>query len=153
MPSSGDAYLYGRFFMKRTIDTLYGTHGSMGLDFACQNNNKTYTIGFAVEDPVQVIRIPGGDVCSLVSITYSDSVGGWAGTDPVPSKALSRAIHFEAGKAYYLGDFVGSFGYAGVNTLRWEVTDVRDDFLKTTREMKSIFHNLSAIPTENKTML
>jgi len=37
--------------------------------------------------------------------------------------------------------------------LRWEVTDVRDDFLKTTREMKSIFHNLSAIPTENKTML
>jgi hypothetical protein len=30
------------------------------------------------------------------------------------------------------------------------VKDVRDNYAKTTREMKSIFRKLSAIPTENK---
>jgi hypothetical protein len=151
MPSSEDAYLYGRFVMAHTIDTMYGTHGAMGLDFSCKNNGRTYTIGFSVDEPVQVIKLPGGDTCSLVSITYTDSVGAWAGSNPVPP-GLRQAIQYDAGKAYYLGDFVGSFGFADVRTLRWEVKDVTDNFLRTTREMKSLFRNLSAIPTENKMM-
>ncbi|HYO74354.1 MAG TPA: hypothetical protein VEU33_50595, partial [Archangium sp.] len=144
-PSSRDAYVYGRFRLVNTINTMYDTHGSMGLELECENNHKTYTIGFSMDEPIQVINIPGGDTCSWMRITFTDSIGAWAGSNSLSSKELRRAIRYESGKAYYLGDFEASFGFADSKTLRWEITDVADNFQGTTQEMKSRFRNLSAI--------
>jgi len=60
---------------------------------------------------------------------------------------------FAPGRAYYLGDFSakGTREITGniINT-RWNITEVKDNYERTTSQMKESFVNLAKLPTENR---
>lgn len=143
-----DAYVYGRFPLN-TMQFKSSGYATVGLEFKCLRVNSTYSIGFSPKEPLQVIRIPGGDHCSLANFVFTDGNNA-AYRKPVPAE-LRKRLRFEAGTAYYLGDFEGRFELGGERgeTGYWSLTGVRDDFEKTTREMKSTFRNVASLPTEN----
>jgi hypothetical protein len=71
---------------------------------------------------------------------------------PAPER-LQKAVAFEPGKAYYLGDF-----YAQATSSiegrtvhwRWQVTNVVDDYGATTQKLKLGYPNLAMLDTENR---
>ena len=71
---------------------------------------------------------------------------------PAPA-ALQRPVAFQAGKAYYLGDFQAeASNWTSGTTIHteWRLTSVRNDYRTTTEKMKSDFPNLSGVATENR---
>ena len=62
---------------------------------------------------------------------------------------------FEAGKAYYLGDFQAETTQSGfpVVTRTWRLKRARNDYARTTAQMKIGYPNLSALPTEDRMIL
>jgi hypothetical protein len=152
--SQTDAYLYGRFSVSASSN-IYGLYPIIGLDFACKQNAAWYSIGFSKEDPLQVIKIPGGDTCSLVRISYARPGGLFVvKTELVPTE-VRAPIRFEPGTAYYLGDFSSTSSAFDLGTrveMEWRLTGVSDRYARTTANMKSAFHGMSMIPTENKTV-
>ncbi len=60
---------------------------------------------------------------------------------------------FEAGKAYYLGDFYAATTTTVVgNTVQrnWNVKDAKDDYRNTSNAMRAAFPNLASVPTEDR---
>lgn len=150
--SQTDAYLYGRFSVSPS-STVYGLYPIIGLDFACKKNAAGYSIGFSREDPLQVIKIPGGDTCSLVRISYARPGGLIVVKTELVPKEVRAPIRFEPGTAYYLGDFSGSSSVFAGSTrveMEWMLTGVSDRYEWTTADMQSAFHGMSMVPTENK---
>lgn len=152
--SQTDAYVYGRFSVS-AFSNIYGLYPIIGLDFACKQNAAWYSIGFSKENPLQVIKIPGGDTCSLVRISYARPGGLIVVKTELVPKEVSAPIRFEPGTAYYLGDYSSSSSvFVGGTSLEmeWKLTGVSDRYEWTTADMKSAFHGMSMIPTENKTV-
>lgn len=153
-PTGNEAYLYGRFAIDapKVWGGLDG-HQTMGFAFKC-DNDETYTIRFSKDTPIQIIKIVPS-TCSFVELIFSNADGQIQSRKPAPASAIKN-VRFEAAKAYYLGDFAAkttkTVTYPTVHTT-WSVTSIKDDYQKTTSEMKAAFPNLSAIATENKMII
>jgi hypothetical protein len=95
----------------------------MGLAFICADE-KTYTVRFEPNNAVQVIKI-APSTCSLTEFVYTDHGGLETTRKPVPD-TLKRGTAFEAGKAYYLGDFQAETTHSGfpVVTRTWRLRSV-----------------------------
>lgn len=144
-----DAFLYGRFSIEAPTALLaMNSHRSMGFVLDCEDKAQ-YIIRFANKDPLQVFRIVPS-TCSMTEIVYTDADGVIRSRKPAPAGVL-KSSKFEAGKAYYLGDFFAkttvTSSYNTIHT-RWTMDKVANDYDKTTSEMKAAFPKLSAIPTE-----
>ncbi len=152
-PTANDAYLYGRFSMDATYGRLsFAGHQTMGFSIKC-GGERSYLLRFSKDDPLQIVKI-APSTCSLVEFVYTDADGMIKSRKPAPPQLMRDAV-FAAGKAYYLGDFYAeansSVSYNMIH-MNWRITAVKEDYEKTTQEMKAGFPNLVALPTENRMM-
>jgi hypothetical protein len=146
-PTANDAYLYGRFFIQAEKKKLaFDGYATMGFGITCTDGPK-YTVRFSNEAPLQVIKIMPS-TCSLVDFVYTNADGAVRSRKAAPEK-LMKNVKFDAGKAYYLGDFAGESVQSGAYT-QWNVKSMKDDYEKTSAELKTAFPNFSSVPTENR---
>ena len=150
-PSGQEAYLYGRFYIEAPASRLaLDVHQTMGFVIKCASG-ETYTFRFSNDNALQVIKITPS-TCTLAEFIYTNSDGQVRSRKPAPEK-LMRDARFDAGKAYYLGDF-----YAETTTTvigrtisrNWNIKNIRDDYKNTSTALKASFPNLSGIPTEDR---
>ncbi len=149
-PTPKDTYLYGRFHILNPPKNLFTDNPqTMGFSFKCADE-KTYTVRFEPTEAVQVIKI-APSTCSLTEFVYTDHGGTQTTRKPVPD-TLKREVVFEAGKAYYLGDFQAETAQSGfpVITRTWRLRSARNNYARTTEQLKAAYPNLSALPTEDR---
>jgi len=150
-PTGQEAYLYGRFFVEVKEGKLaLDGHQTMGFVIKCASG-ETYTFRSSSDNVLQVIKI-APSMCSLTEFVQADADGQVRSRTRAPEK-LMRDVKFEAGKAYYLGDF-----YAEVSTTPvgksvssvWSIKTVRNDYTSTSAALRAAYPNLAKLPTENR---
>jgi len=150
-PTGQEAYLYGRFYIEAKASRLaLDGHQTMGFVIKCASG-ETYTLRFSNDVALQVIKIVPS-TCTLAEFIYTNSDGQIRSRKAAPEK-LMRDTRFDAGKAYYLGDFYAETTTTtiGRTTSRnWNIKSVRDDYRNTSAALKASFPNLAAIPTEDR---
>ena len=150
-PTGQEAYLYGRFYIEAQKQKMsFDGHQTMGFTIACASG-ENYTLRFSNEEAVQVIKIKPS-TCSLTEFVYTNSDGQIRSRKKAPERLMHDA-RFDAGKAYYLGDFYAVTTTTTIgNTIsrNWNVKDARDDYLNTSNAMRALYPSLSALPTEDR---
>ncbi len=149
-PGAKDAYLYGRFYIVNPPRNLFTSNPqTMGFAFKCADEN-SYIIRFEPSNEVQVVKI-APSTCWLTEFVYTDHGATRTTRKPVPD-TLKRDLVLEAGKAYYLGDFEAETTQSGfpVITRTWRLKSSRNDYARTTAQMKIGYPNLSSLPTEDR---
>ncbi len=150
-PTGQEAYLYGRFYIEAPASRLaLDGHQTMGFVIKCASG-ETYTLRFSNENALQVIRITPS-TCSLTEFIYTNSDGQVRSRKPAPEK-LMRDARFDAGKAYYLGDFYAETTTSVIGrtiSRNWNVKTVRNDYRNTSTALKAAYPNMSALPTEDR---
>ncbi|HKC53456.1 MAG TPA: hypothetical protein VKC33_02280 [Burkholderiales bacterium] len=150
-PTGQEAYLYGRFYIEAPASRLaLDGHQTMGFVIKCASG-ETYTLRFSTENALQVIRI-APSTCSLTEFIYTNSDGQVRSRKPAPEK-LMRDARFDAGKAYYLGDFYAETTTSVIGrtiSRNWNVKTVRNDYRNTSTALKAAYPNMSALPTEDR---
>jgi hypothetical protein len=150
-PTGQEAYLYGRFYIEAKSGKLaLDGHQTMGFVIKCASE-ETYTFRFSNDTALQVIKI-APSTCSLTEFVYTNAGGQVRSRKRAPEK-LMRDVKFDAGKAYYLGDF-----YAEASTTQvgmtissvWNIKTVRNDYQNTSAALKTAYPSLAALPTENR---
>ena len=148
MASLSDSYIYGRLFIDVPNAALaIDGHTSMGLVIKCADGN-LYTLRFYNSKPVFAIKAKPS-LCSLTETVYTDVDGMVRGRKPYVGNDLQN-IELKAGVAYYVGDYLATFNATAnyqTYTHTWVISDKRNDYLKTTQEMKLDFPNISMLPT------
>jgi hypothetical protein len=150
-PTGEEAYLYGRFYIEAKDGKLaLDGHQTMGFVIKCASG-ETYTFGISNDIAIQVIKI-APSTCSLTEFVYTNADGQVRSRKGAPEK-LMRDARFDAGKAYYLGDFYAeattSIRGSTISSV-WNIKMVRNDYNNTSAALKAAFPNLAALPTENK---
>ena len=150
-PTGQEAYLYGRFYIEAKGGKLaLDGHQTMGFVIKCASE-ETYTFRFSNDSALQVIRI-APSTCSLTEFVYTNADGQVRSRKSAPEK-LMRDARFDAGKAYYLGDFYAEAATSvqgrTVSSV-WNIKTVRNDYNNTSAALKAAFPNLAALPTENR---
>ncbi len=150
-PTGQEAYLYGRFYIEAKSGKLaLDGHQTMGFVIGCASGD-TYTFRFSNDSALQVIKV-APSTCSLTEFVYSNADGQVRSRKRAPEK-LMRDVKFEAGKAYYLGDFYAEATTTVVGTTshsNWNIKTVRNDYTNTSAALKALYPNLAALPTENR---
>src|SRR5262245_1842411 len=150
-PTGQEAYLYGRFYIEAQKSALaLDGHQTMGFTIACASG-ESYTLRFSNDEALQVIKIKPS-VCSLTEFIYTNSDGQVRSRKKAPERLMKDA-RFDAGKAYYLGDFYAATTTTQIgNTIsrNWNVKDAKDDYGNTSNAMRAAYPNLSTIPTEDR---
>jgi len=150
-PTGQEAYLYGRFYIEAKSGKLaLDGHQTMGFVIKCASE-ETYTFRFSNDTALQVIKV-APSTCSLTEFVYTDSDGRVKSRKRAPEK-LMRDAQFDAGKAYYLGDFYAEAtrSVQGRTILsNWNIKTVRNDYTNTSAALKAAYPNLAALPTENR---
>jgi hypothetical protein len=155
-PAPDSAYLYGRFTM-RAEKSLVGTYPTMGLMLACSDGEK-YTVGLSIEQPLQVLKIRPAR-CELAEIIGTDRRGD-VHLRRRPKPAWIHPDDFQAGKMYYVGDFLGAAAqenhwkviYTEAH-LVWALDPIQDRLATTTAEMKSAFPSLASLPVVDRRLV
>jgi hypothetical protein len=140
------AYVYGRFFVHAEGKPGgLSSYPTIGMVIGCGHQQYEYTIRFLnTRDTVQLVPIYPGR-CALMRMWRSDENGiPRGGGDLVP--ASPPFFDFEAGTAYYLGDY---FAHAGIDyTYRndrlkryraWDMDPADGRYQSTTADMKRTF--------------
>jgi hypothetical protein len=146
------AYLYGRFTMK--ADLHYGVVGkqAMALVVHCKDRNG-FRFGTRGKG-VQVLEVAPSR-CWLLEAVFADQDGMVRGRLEA-KPPLQRVLHFEAGHAYYLGDYfaAGDFKVGrGYRVWRYAMSPADDRYESTTAEMKRTFPNLASWPTSDSRLI
>jgi hypothetical protein len=154
VPAVANSYIYGRFYIStQKLWLAMAGHQTIGLSFKC-NTDSTVLVKLKVDDEVQVLKVPVDSKCNFHELVFTDADGVIKSKKPVPS-AFNAENNFPAGKAYYLGDFIGnSTVTVGGNMINraWDLKPPFDNYEKTTEEMKKIYPAFATVPTENKTI-
>jgi hypothetical protein len=134
-------YLYGRF-----------TYVGLSMTFAIRcRDGEVYKIDFIVQDQVQMIELVPS-ICQLDKIEYGSS----ANARLVPFRMLRNEI-LDPGGVYYVGDYSVSGAsrtefkvlYNEVHQ-SWRMGHARDDYARTTAEMRGQFPAFSGAATEDR---
>ena len=162
IPTGAESFLYGRFYIELDKGMHYvggfDGHPSMGFKVECEDH-ATYLLRFANSDPVAAITIHPSR-CSFTTMVYTNADGKIFGERPAPERAAKDML-FEAGKAYYLGDFAAWNSFrttgAGVGVIygaaEWRLTSDSDNYQATTEELHTRYPNLVSIPTNKRLIL
>jgi hypothetical protein len=150
-PTGLEAYLYGRFYIEAKSAALaLDGHQTMGFVIGCASGD-TYTFRFSNDSAIQVIKV-APSTCSLTEFVYTNADGQIRSRKKAPEK-LMRDVKFDAGKAYYLGDFYAEATTTVVGTTsysNWNIKTVRNDYTNTSAALKAFYPNLAKLPTENR---
>jgi hypothetical protein len=152
-PDPRSAYVYGRFAMYAT-----GGNNELGFVVRCSGDTKddSYIIGFSRRQPLRVFEIMPGS-CTIDEIVYTEGQVSEKARRAAPLSML-RGRELAPGVAYYIGDFAARSTAERMPTallerrkwlLTWGITDTRDDYARTTEEMKRTYPKLASLPTEN----
>jgi hypothetical protein len=148
-PSS--AYIYGRF----SLETLEGRRpgGTMGFAIRCRDG-ATYTIELAADHPLQVIKV-APSVCQIDEFVYTG--GGSVLGRRMATFRLLRNEFLDPGGVYYVGDFTAVSTSSAKHYLlyvehryAWAISQIRDNYARTTAEMKRTFAGLASARTEDR---
>jgi hypothetical protein len=141
----GSVYFYGRFFIRSDMDAQ-----TVGLFMSCSDGAE-YRLWLSTDRMVQVIRAKPA-ICALTEVVYTNADGDIVSHLKPPAAWVHPSI-FDAGHAYYLGDFVGATAFKVSNHILfneyrvgWTMDAVDENFGLTTREMKRSFPNLATLP-------
>ena len=150
-PTGQEAYLYGRFYIEAKSGKLaLDGHQTMGFVIKCVSGD-AYTFRFSNDSALQVIKI-APSMCSLTEFVHTNADGQVRSRKSAPEK-LMRDARFDAGKAYYLGDFYSEAAtpvQGKVVSSVWNIKAVRNDYNNTSAALKAAYPNLAALPTENR---
>jgi hypothetical protein len=150
-PTGQEAYVYGRFHMNAPASRLaMQGHQTMGFTLKC-DNQQDYTIRFDRDEPLRVVKIAPSS-CAMSEIVYTDADGIIKSRKPAPDAARKSTV-FEAGKAYYLGDFYAQASAITSGTMvnwSWRITSVKNDYRNTTDLLKNAFPALAGVATEDR---
>jgi hypothetical protein len=147
-PTGQEAYLYGRFYIEAKSGKLaLDGHQTMGFVIKCASG-ETYTFRSSNDNALQVIKI-APSMCSLTEIVHTNADGQVRSRKSAPEK-LMRDARFDAGKAYYLGDFYAEAATPTRGAYYWNIKAVRNDYNNTSAALKAAYPNLAALPTENR---
>ncbi len=129
-------YIYGRFILIDRNNKFGHLRMAVGLQ-----STKEYAIQFDREQPVSVIRVAPGtyNISKLIFATYDYTK---TGEKPITEPKLTKPFTVEAGKAYYIGDYVGEVDVQqnGLEvTSMWDLTSIRDFYEGTTTEFRALF--------------
>jgi hypothetical protein len=153
-PSPDYAYLYGRFFIKADLqEGAFVGHQQIVLRLWCRNNQQ-YSIAFSTKRDVQVLKVHPSR-CALVGGTFTDQ-NGIVRHRMNLAPAEMEFHNFEAGRAYYLGDYFARGiieRYRYETFLGWAMDPVDDRFETTTAEMKATYRNIASLPTADKRLV
>jgi len=134
-------YLYGRF-----------TYTGLSMTFANRcRDGEVYKIDFIAQDQVQLIELVPS-ICQLDKIEYGSS----ANAQLVPFRMLRNEI-LDPGGVYYVGDYSVT-GASSVDFRffynefhqSWRMKHARDDYARTTAEMRRTFPAFAAAATEDR---
>lgn len=151
------AYLYGRFHVSAQPRKAGGSYATMAFRISCADR-LFYTVPFFNTREIQVVRI-WPSRCSLTAVQRYDERGRSRGpVDVNPASVTVRT--FEAGRAYYLGDYFGKAGIEyddrGDHLHRyraWDMNPVDDRFESTTAEMRRAYPALASLVVEDKRLV
>jgi len=150
-PTGKEAYLYGRFYIEAKSGKLaLDGHQTMGFVIKCASGD-TYTFRSSNDNSLQVIKIVPS-MCSLTEFVHTNADGQVRSRKSAPAK-LMRNVRFDAGKAYYLGDFYAEAAtpvQGRTVSSVWNIKTVRNDYNNTSAALKAAYPNLAALPTENR---
>jgi hypothetical protein len=150
-PTGQEAYLYGRFYIEAQKEMLaLDGHQTMGFTIKCASG-QVYSLRFSNQDALQVIKI-APSTCSLAEIIYTNANGQIRSRKNAPQNLMHDA-RFDAGKAYYLGDFYAETTTKVVgNTIQrnWNVKTVKNDYRNSSNALKAAYPALAEVPTENR---
>ena len=152
-PTATEAIIYGRFQVSAPFAFLaLSAHDTMGFVMKCADGRE-YRIRFDDVRPLVVLSVAPSR-CSVVELLFTDANGGVVGRTSFPNGLLEN-MGFEAGNAYYLGDYRASIADEfGVGIRRvFKVEGARDDFAGTTRDLKAAFPHVARAPTVNQLSL
>ena len=134
-------YLYGRF-------TYTGL--SVTFEIRCRDG-AIYKVDFIARDQVQLLELVPS-VCQLDKIEYGSS----ANAQLVPFRMLRNEI-LDPGGVYYVGDYSVSgasrvdyrFFYNEIHQ-SWRMKHARDDYARSTAEMRRLFPAFDGAATEDR---
>lgn len=147
-PTGKEAFVYGRFHVDAS--SFLGFDGpGMGLVMGC-DDKREYRIRFDDDKPLVVVAVVPS-ACWIMDAVFTDGDGRRLGTDALSSSPLYN-MRFEPGKAYYVGDFDGEITESD-GARHFRITDARDAFEATTRDLLVEFPNLRRTPTVDQMRL
>ena len=157
-PDPEYAYLYGRFFIR--ADEQEGSfvgHPQIVLRVWCRNSQE-YSIAFSTKRDVQVLKVHPHAVRSSAELSRDQN--GIVRHRMNVERAEMVFNDFQAGRAYYLGDYfargileVSMRPSYTVTFLSWAMDSADGHYESTTAEMKATFRNLAALPTADERLI
>jgi hypothetical protein len=139
------AYVYGSF-------RLVGGHsgmGSIGLHFKCVDGS-SFTLGLRSAEDLQVVKVRP-TTCSLAATYFTNDTG--IKTEKQYTGEFLQRLVFSAGQMHYVGNYKGTretqlTGYNRFTTY-WKITESRDEFEATTKDMQAKWSKLASLKKVN----
>jgi hypothetical protein len=148
--NAGNAYLYGKFNMAKSWNTL-----KMGLVVKNLTSDREYTIRLKKQDDIYAVRVEPGEY-AITGLSYATGEGVLSGGKSFTGRYSIPTFHVASGNAYYIGNY---FGAASTNVAvvgsyvngnyRWALTQVNNDFEQTTRILVTINPGFSSLVSVN----
>jgi hypothetical protein len=137
-PEADKGYIYGRFTMTTPASSRFGDSLlRMGVVFEEIKTGQTYSIQFQnLSSPAIVPVRPGTYRISQLVGAYATYESG--GKLKINDERLSKEFRVEAGKAYYVGDFLGEAG-STFTIVKWGLKSIVPNYEATTNEFKKSF--------------
>lgn len=150
-PVSGDrAYLYGRFNMAKSWNTL-----KIGLVVKNLTTGREYTFRLKKKDDVYAVQVEPGEY-AITGLSFATGEGVLSGGKSFNGRYAIPTFHVAVGHGYYIGDYFGDtstsvavFGSFVNGNYTWALTSVKNDFEQTSRAFVSNNQGFQAIVTVN----
>jgi hypothetical protein len=129
---------------------------SIGFAIRCQDE-KTYTVVFSAETPLQVIELAPSR-CQLDEIIYAQPGGSFVDARQLAPFRLLRNEFLNAGGLYYVGDFSARATAKVTSNIviskevrySWEITDITNNYARTTAAMKRKYPGFATAASEDR---
>lgn len=148
-PVSG--YVYGKFVLRPAVDKAGWPKLKMALVIEREDAKGAATMEFSLRDRTLAYSLAPGRY-RISELIYADDEYKKMGSDPLPPHAVTGSIVIEAGKAYYLGDYLAATQFTPgfqVATYRWHLAALNDQFAETTHQLRAEYPGLSPLQPVN----
>ncbi|MGD8570092.1 MAG: tetratricopeptide repeat protein [Gammaproteobacteria bacterium] len=146
------SYVYGKFHIDGDGSTASSYNIALKLLHKIHQNSATEKyIGFETENDIYAVEVPAGDY-EFGSVVYMSDVGKVFFEKKLNPESPIIKLHLQAGKAYYLGDYIGETSYtSGVTqyTIRWQLKSLKDKFGTTTKAFTDKYQKFNSIEKVN----
>lgn len=123
----------------------------MGLVMRCYHDNE-YIFRFKQTSSVFAVKVEPSASCWVMSVVFSGHGLGFSKRILFPRGILDN-MHFDAGKAYYIGDFYANVtinSESGAHGHLWKLEDLHNHYESTTAELIAQYPQLARVPSVNQ---